>query len=117
MKAIMTFTTREEYLLWRTEWRARYSEISREIRELSLAVRAAESGPGRERWAPQRDRIMATIKRVCADQTGQTALWSLLRVLSSLRHEARQMLEWRKESKLRAQQQYEKAHQPSQAQS
>lgn len=108
-----TFTTKAEYLQWRTEWRARYKQISQEIRELSLAVRAIQSGPGRDKWAPQREKIMTTIKRVCADQTGMTALWSVLCVLAKLRVEAHSMLELRKESKLRAQEEYLKAHQSS----
>lgn len=102
-----TFNTKEEYLKWRTEWRAHYVEIANDIRDLKLARRASASGVGRERWASQRAKITATIKRFSDPQTGFFQSWLIPR----LQEEARQMLACRKESKLRAQEQYLKAHQ------
>ncbi len=35
----MTFTTRETYLAYRTEWKARYADLSRMILESKLAIK------------------------------------------------------------------------------
>lgn len=39
----MTFTTREEYLAYRAEWRARYKAQSQLIRDLRRELKAADS--------------------------------------------------------------------------
>jgi hypothetical protein len=104
-----TFETKEQYLAWRTEWRARYAELSKDIRALKLARRACASGLGRDRWTAQRPKIAATVKRFTDPKTGVFQWWTVWQ----LQEEARLMLEWRKAAKLRAQEQYLKAHQTS----
>lgn len=100
-----TFTNREQYLQWRSEWRARYAIISRDIHDLKLAIRASASGMGRDRWKSQREKILATIKRFSGPGTNiHHAIWKL-------KNEARQMLTWREESFVLAQEQYLKAKQ------
>lgn len=103
------FTNKEEYLLWRKMWRARYAEITKDIRDLKLACRASESGIGRDKWTSRREHIVATIKRFTDPKTGYFQSQRLTR----LQEEASYMMEWRKESKSLAQEQYLKAHPPS----
>ena len=104
MNPILTFETKEQYLAWRAEWRARYKQVSQDIRALKLVRRSTASGMGRDRWASQREKIAATIKRFTSPHGfDYGAIWRL-------QDEARQLLELRKASKLRAQEQYLKAH-------
>lgn len=103
MNTSLTFETKDQYLAWRAEWRARYAEVSKDIHDLKLVRRATASGQGRDKWASQREKIAATIKRFTgAYGFDYGAIWRL-------QNEARQMLELRKASKLRAQEQYLKS--------
>lgn len=100
-----TFNTKEDYLTWRAEWRARYNEISTDIRDLKIAIRAFQSGIEKSKWDLARARIVDTINRHTNKNTGNFQSWNI----HKLKSEATQMLEWRKESKLRAQDQYQSA--------
>jgi len=81
MNAI-NFNTREEYLVWATEWKAEYKELSTKIREAKHAYKAA-----------QRSDIYNDI------QSTRVAL-------GRLKYEANQMIELRGRSKFEAQRQY-----------
>lgn len=102
-----TFTNREQYLQWRAEWRARYKEISHDIRYLRLLIAAQQSGMSLPKWDGLRAKLLEIQKKFTHPQFGCRPHWELF----LLRKEARQMLEWRKESKALAQQQYLAAHQ------
>lgn len=110
MNPILTFETKEQYLAWRAEWRAEYKQVSQDIRDLSLTCRAVQSGINRDRWTPNRERIIATMKKYTKTTEMPSMFWQLLHALWCRRAEAKQLLEWRKASKLRAQEQYLKAH-------
>jgi hypothetical protein len=98
-----TFKTKDEYLQWRAEWRARYKVISHDIRHLRLLNAARQSGLGLPKWDRSRPALLEIQKRLTNKDTG---IFNLFYWLWSLRKEAAQMLEWRKESKPLAQQQY-----------
>jgi len=107
MNTTLTFETKEQYLTWRAEWRTRYAEISKHIHDLKLVRRSTASGIGRDKWASQREKIAEIIKRFTGPYGfDYGAIWRF-------QNEAREMLELRKASKLRAQEQYLKAHQTS----
>jgi hypothetical protein len=61
---IETITTRESYIAWRTEWRAEYKALSREIRatkyQISNTFRAGEYA-GRLQYQLHKQRIQANI--------------------------------------------------------
>jgi len=115
---IPTFNTKEEYLAWRAQWRTRYKALSLAIRnqkwkhawhcrieqrmpndnaywiatperraEIRTEVEQAVLGPSYERW--------------------KALSWSSVQKMQA---EARQMLVWRKQSKVRAQELYEAEH-------
>ena len=102
-----TFNSKETYLQWRTDWRARYRELSRDIRYLRLLAAARQSGIGNPRWDNCRPHLIETAKKFTNKETGVCNVYGHLFLL---RDEARQMLEWRKESKVMAQAQYAAAH-------
>lgn len=103
----LSFETKEQYIQWRAEWRARYKQISRDIRDLRLARRAAQSGIENPKWDKTRKQIVETIKRYTNKTTGVFEWWKI----EWLRDEARQMLELRAASKILAQEQYLKLRQ------
>jgi hypothetical protein len=72
------FTSKEEYLAWRAEWRAQYAQLTQDIREHKLQ---------------RKDRDPAT------RSSAQYYCWSC-------RKEATALLELRKKSKIEAQRQY-----------
>lgn len=96
-----TFTSKAQYLQWRTDWRAQYKQISHDIRWLRLARSALQSGLSNPKWDSARPGILTIMKKYTGCD-GLFRSWEIRR----LRQEAQQMLEWRKESKLRAQEQY-----------
>ncbi len=103
-----TFKTKEQYLQWRTEWRARYKEISHDIRHLRLLRSAHQSGLSQPKWDRCRPALLEIQKKYTNKETG---IFNVHYWLWKLRSEAIQMLEWRKESKPLAQQQYLAARQ------
>jgi len=82
----LTFTTREQYVAWRAQWRKEYAELSSRIRKENLALKDAFRGKG----------------------TAST--WTIRHNLVVLRSTARAMLEMRAASKVRAQEQHKAAH-------
>lgn len=72
------FTTKAQYLVWRTAWKENYAALVKEIREYKATRKSPDAG-----------------LRACA----QYNCWRL-------RREATQMLEQRKQSKIEAQRQY-----------
>ena len=86
----LPFTTKAEYIAWRTEWRANYAALSIQIRE----------------WKTKRKGKIAPLASsaktyYCASEQSlaQCQCWIL-------RKKAQQMLEDRKQSKVQAQSQY-----------
>ncbi len=103
-----SFTNKQQYLQWRTQWRARYREISTDIRLLRLYRSAYQSGIGNKRWDKVRPALLDLQKKYTDKTTG---IFNFHGWLWKLRQEAAQMLLWRKESKLLAQQHYLAARQ------
>ena len=107
-----SFQTKEEYLQWRAEWRARYRQMSRDIRYLRLYIRAAQSGIGNSKWDACRPHLIELAKKFTNKETG---VFNAYYHWFTLRGQAKEMLDWRKESKTMAQQAYVKNHQAAQA--
>ncbi len=72
-----TFTNKEEYLDYRSNWKSKYKELSQKIRDLKAEVR----------------------------ESGHQITWSEFSALRKLKDKATAMLEERKESKVEAQRQ------------
>lgn len=84
---MFNFTDRQSYIIYRAEWKAQYKFISSEIRRLKS-----------ERNNLFRTRSILTI----IDMTTWKILWNVLRDLAANQTTAREMLEERVDSKIRA---------------
>jgi len=82
MNTKLTFTTKDEYIAWRAEWRRQYAAKSEEIRAIRRDIREA-----------QHDGICGTVGRLTSD-------------IRYLRAEATEMIALRHASKIRSQEQY-----------
>lgn len=96
----ITFTNKESYLHWAAEWKNTYAQLSDEIRRLKFA-----------RWcqAKPKDRVSeaqtARYNLIAKDYPSPYGFYANS-ILQRKRAEATAMLELRKESKVRAQEQY-----------
>lgn len=107
-----TFTTKETYLQWTSEWKAQYSKLTNDIHEAKYA-----------RWYSNWLRQPHTSKLLSEAQSARYAAFAKKHAnqwggflaeatLAQLRAEATAMLELRKQAKVEAQRQYLAAHAP-----
>jgi hypothetical protein len=112
----ITFTSKETYLQWASEWKANYAALSQTIRDLKFARRFHQRSL--QYWMLAKDYVPATpdearYLKLHAAYAHKDYGWSVCCImgqLHALRGKACCMLETRKESKAEAQRQYLAAH-------
>ena len=107
----ITFTTKETYLQWTSEWKAQYQALSNDIREVKYArwyEDSARTPSGLKRLSPAQDARYKAIAKRLPDRWG---FFYANAALYRLRAEATALLELRKAAKIEAQRQYLAAHQ------
>lgn len=111
----ITFTSKETYLQWASEWKANYAALSQLIRDLKFARRFHQRSLKYHMLAkdyPPATRDEARYLRLHATHAHKDYGWSvgaIMGQLHALRAKACGMLELRKESKVEAQRQYQAA--------
>jgi hypothetical protein len=108
----ITFTTKETYLQWTSEWKAQYQALSNDIRDAKYARWYADSARtpnGLKRLSAAQDARYDAIAKRLPDRWGMFFANAALR---RLRAEATALLELRKAAKIEAQRQYLAAHVP-----
>lgn len=105
------FNDRDGYLLWRSEWRAEYRQLSARIRDLKWYLRT--DSKLRSLLAPSNPRYpdASAIKRLKAIEATYPTGFFATGLLSRFKQHATDMLEMRKQSKQLAQAQYLRARQ------
>lgn len=93
------FNSKEEYLAYRSEWKAEYKQLSKDIRDIKFArnfpvARRFDIGANVRRYWEIEKRLL--------DNPNTSAEWKLI----DLRTKAYWMLEELKSAKIRAQEQY-----------
>jgi len=95
-----TFTTRETYISWRIEWKAKYKSVSQNIRDTKLLFKAEQR---KIVW----DKKTYGKIEYCVPIMSDLALyWQLLANIAKYRKEARELLEELIEAKQEAERQY-----------
>jgi hypothetical protein len=107
---MLTFTTKEEYLTWRTQWKADYKKLSAEIRDLKFARWFSDSTRGGVKMSEAQT---ARFNQLATQYSNSR--WGFLpnHLLAEFRAKATGMLQERKAAKQQAQAQYLASKTPS----
>lgn len=106
----MEFKTKEDYLLWRSEWRAEYRQLSVNIRDLKWAHkhRLRSVNPNAGSAVKQRAEVDTPRYEAIRQRLGVTAPhWFPTGLLFKAQQRAREMMSARDDSKLAAERCYQ----------
>ena len=105
----MKFNNKQEYLTWRSEWRANYRALSKQIRDIKFARWYADSVRGGVKMSEAQEERFKAIHKANATQWG----FCPSSFLQNLKVKATAMLKERKASKIACQECYVREHQPA----
>jgi hypothetical protein len=99
----MKFINKEEYLTWRSQWRADYRALSKQIRDIKFARWSEDSRRGGVKMSEVQ---LARYNQIAQPYIAKHGVFYPSYQLEALRAKATAMLEERKLSKQEAQRQY-----------
>lgn len=95
-----TFTTRETYVIWRADWKAKYKLISQNIRDTKILFKAEQ------RKIIWKKTTYGKIEYCTPIMADLALYWELLTDIATYRKEAKALLEGLIEAKQEAERQY-----------